>query len=589
MANVSGSASGTTRSAVADGTITVRDTQNQTQDVADLSRDTDSANGSIGKIFDKDTVENQMAFTQGVQELAQRVTGDIKTYKLNAAEKEASDRLLKEHPGYATLTQTELHDKVLEDQSYKDVAADWGTGGTYSMVTSAVAGALGGLSAGNLGAAASGAMAPYIANTIKKATTTYDANGKEQTNLLANTMAHAVAGAVLAQLAGNSAAAGAAGAAGGELMARAIVASMYPDVENPSDLTESQKQTVSALSQIAAGLAGGLVSDSGLGAGTGAVAGKNAVENNYLHVSEKTELEIAKQKLNSSDPAEREAAQKKVAELTELDISRDQKVMDACGNGKAASAGCAGARLEVISAKSEYETGQYNNKVSNMYADSYGQIVNLLNITSVDAQNQQQVKDAMVNYVMVQFGLDKTAAENYVQTYDGMKTVAASMTPVLGAAAANKISALGESIVKESVPNNLNSSSAITDAEAGGYSYYDRFKNADGGWDWPKNLDFSGEPVKTTIPVGTTLDRYGDSNGSFLAPKDTPYEQCALAPGSQANGYHEYEVIKPLPAIQGTIAPAFGQVGGGTQILPNMTERVNVQWLIDNGYLKEIH
>ncbi|MCJ7926537.1 MAG: hypothetical protein MUW55_11500 [Pantoea vagans] len=65
-------------------------------------------------------------------------------------------------------------------------------------------------------------MAPYIANKIKHATSTF-VDGQEQTDALANTMAHAVAGAVLAQLAGNSATAGAAGAAGGELMARAIL------------------------------------------------------------------------------------------------------------------------------------------------------------------------------------------------------------------------------------------------------------------------------------------------------------------------------------------------------------------------------
>jgi filamentous hemagglutinin len=70
------------------------------------------------------------------------------------------------------------------------------------MVATAVAGALGGLSTNNLGAAASGAMAPYIANAIKKATTTYSADGTKHPNLVANTMAHAVAGAVLAQIGG---------------------------------------------------------------------------------------------------------------------------------------------------------------------------------------------------------------------------------------------------------------------------------------------------------------------------------------------------------------------------------------------------
>ncbi|QGY33109.1 hemagglutinin repeat-containing protein [Pantoea cypripedii] len=281
LVNISGSASGTTRSAVADGTITVRDTQNQTQDVAGLSRDTDSANGHIDKIFDKEKVENQMAFAQGVQELAGKVAGDVSAYKLDAAEKEASDRLLKEDPKNAELSQQALHDKVLADPAYQAVAAEWGTGGTYSMVASAVAGALGGLSAGNIGAAASGAMAPYIANEIKQKTTTYYADGTKDVNVVANTMAHAVAGAVLAQLAGNSAAAGAAGAASGELIANAIVKSMYPNTD-AKDLTESQKQTVSALSQLAAGLAGGMASDSALGAGTGTVAGKNAVENNAL-------------------------------------------------------------------------------------------------------------------------------------------------------------------------------------------------------------------------------------------------------------------------------------------------------------------
>ncbi|WP_338047349.1 hemagglutinin repeat-containing protein, partial [Pantoea septica] len=73
--NMSGSASGTTRSAVADGTVTVRDSQHQTQDVTGLSHDTENANGRIDKIFDKEKVNNQMAFAQGVQQLAGNVVG----------------------------------------------------------------------------------------------------------------------------------------------------------------------------------------------------------------------------------------------------------------------------------------------------------------------------------------------------------------------------------------------------------------------------------------------------------------------------------------------------------------------------------
>lgn len=172
------------------------------------------------------------------------------------------------------------------------------------------------------------------------------------------------------------------------------------------------------------------------------------VENNYLSVHDKTELEIAKQKLqNSNDPAEREQAQQKINDLREKDIASDKKVFEACGNGGADNAACASARLEVIAAKGECETGPYNSKVSQQYSDAYGQIVNLLNITKVDAQNQQQVKDAMVNYAMVQLGVDKATAEAYIETYDGMKIVAASVTPVLGSAAANKLGSLTNKVI----------------------------------------------------------------------------------------------------------------------------------------------
>ncbi len=119
-------------------------------------------------------------------------------------------------------------------------------------------------------------------------------------------------------------------------------------------------------------------------------------------------------------------------------------MLAACGNGKAASSGCASARLNVIAQKKVYEnTGNYNSKASQQYADAYGQIVNLLDITSVDTQNQQQVKDAMVNYFMADKGVDRKTAEGYVETKQGMEIIAASITPLIGQAASNKLSYLG--------------------------------------------------------------------------------------------------------------------------------------------------
>lgn len=567
MSGSSGHAEGTTSSAISGGNLIIRDKESQKQNIAGLSRDPENANGSIAPIFDREKEQKRLQEAQVISQISGQMSNIVMTY----GETEAMKAARKEHPGMSDA-------QLRETPEYREVMKGYGTGSTPQMVVQAITGVLGGLNAGNPGQVLAGGLNPAVAQLIKQST---------GDNREANLMAHAVWGALAAQLGGNNAASGAAGAFSGELAARYIIDNYYGG--RTDSLSEQERQQISMLATIASGIAGGLASNSTSAAGTGAQAGRNSVENNYLSVSEKTELEIAKQTLkNSKDPAEREKAQQKYDALLEKDISSDKAVIAACSNGQAASVACAGERLRVIAAKGGYETGNYNNQVSDMYPDAYGQIVNLLNITSVDAQNQQQVKDAMVNYAMTQFGVDKATAESYVETYDGMKTVAASMTPVIGAAAANKISVLGQGIVKESVSKNPNSSSAITDAEAGGYSYYDKFKNANGGWDWPKNLGFEGEPIKTIIPVGTRLDRYGEPTGSFLAPKGTPYEQRALAPGTKAEKYYEYEVIKPLPAIQGKIAPAFGEPGGGIQILPNMQERVNVEWLLKNGYIREV-
>ncbi len=100
---------------------------------------------------------------------------------------------------------------------------------------------------------------------------------------------------------------------------------------------------------------------------------RDLVENNNLSVSEKTELEIAKQTLkNSKDPAEREKVQQKYDALLEKDIASDKEVIAACSNGNAGSSACASARLKVIASKEGYEDGPYNSKYSQQYADAYG-------------------------------------------------------------------------------------------------------------------------------------------------------------------------------------------------------------------------
>ena len=492
VAGSSGHAEGTTQAAVGEGNITIRDTADQQQDVASLSRDTEHANDSISPIFDKEKEQQRLAQVSAISDIGGQVADIARTQgELNALEEAR-----KAHPDLTV-------EQLKETKTYRDEQAKFGTGSTIQRGIQAATAALQGLAGGDITGALAGASAPELAHLLKST----------EGNPAVNTIAHAILGGAVAALQGNSAAAGAAGAATGELAARAIMAAMYPG-KAVSDLSEEQKQTVSTLATISAGMAGGLAGDSTVSAAAGAQGGKNAVENNYLSVSEKTELELAKLKLNSKDPAEREKAQQTINDLREKDIASDQKVIDACGNGNAGSAACAGARLEVIAAKGEYEnTGSYNSKASQQYADSYGQIVNLLNITSVDAQNQQQVKDAMVNYAMAQLGVDKATAEQYVSTYDGIKIVAASVTPVLGSAAAGKLSGLmAESSITQANQKYVD----ILSPEAKQHILYGD-SPTQGGHLYP------GNPSKTVFPKSWSADKVVHAVGDIATSPDTQW------------------------------------------------------------------
>lgn len=81
-------------------------------------------------------------------------------------------------------------------------------------------------------------------------------------------IAHAILGGAVAAMQSNNVAAGAAGAATGELAARAI-GMLYPGVKL-SDLSEEQKQTISTLATVSAGLTGGLTGNSTASAAVGA-------------------------------------------------------------------------------------------------------------------------------------------------------------------------------------------------------------------------------------------------------------------------------------------------------------------------------
>ncbi|EJN3762192.1 VENN motif pre-toxin domain-containing protein, partial [Escherichia coli] len=184
-------------------------------------------------------------------------------------------------------------------------ASGFGTGGKYQQAIQAATAAVQGLAGGNLSAALAGGAAPYIAETIKQTTP----------NGAGRVAAHAVVNAALAVAQGNNALAGAAGAAAGEVVGM-IATQMYG--KSVSELSETEKQTVSTLATVAAGLAGGLVGDSGASAVAGAQSGKTTVENNLLGGSELLQTEKAREHgadvLSCSDNPSGEACKRGQAE-----------------------------------------------------------------------------------------------------------------------------------------------------------------------------------------------------------------------------------------------------------------------------------
>ncbi|MFM9866714.1 hemagglutinin repeat-containing protein [Achromobacter xylosoxidans] len=249
-ANHGGHASGTTQAAVSEGGLHVRDQANQRQDVAELNRDAAHANdGSISPIFNKEKEQNRLRQVQLIGEIGSqsmdviRTQGDIAGLKAQTDPKalaEARAQLGKEGRLYT--------DADVMDRAYANAMKHYGTGSDLQKAAQAVTGALTALAGDNLAGALGSAAAPYLATEIKRRI------GED--NPAANAMAHAVLGAVTAQLNGQSPLAGGLGAGGGELAARVIARQLFPG-KDPDALSETEKQQVSALSQLAAGIAGG--------------------------------------------------------------------------------------------------------------------------------------------------------------------------------------------------------------------------------------------------------------------------------------------------------------------------------------------
>ncbi|HDT6519898.1 TPA: glycohydrolase toxin TNT-related protein [Klebsiella aerogenes] len=525
----SGHAEGTTQAAVADGTIIIRDKDNQKQDVANLSRDTEHANDSISPIFDKEKEQNRLKEIGMISDIGGQVADIARTQGELSALKAAQDKY-GPVPADATEEQRQAYLAKLRDTpEYKKEQEKYGTGSDIQRGIQAATAALQGLAGGNLAGALAGASAPELANFIGH-------NAGINDNDAAKAIAHAILGGVTAALQGNNTAAGAVGAVSGELIAGAIAKVLYPDVKDLSKLTEDQKQTLSTLASISAGMAGGIAGGNTAGVATGAAAGKNAVENNLLGGNEDTQTKFVQEHSKNiascrTDPGSA-SCQKGLAMNDALMVALPAGL----GGGvlAAATPEIAAAARAVIAACTSNAVLCLNNA------------------------------GIMASEAIVPGGVGAGGAIGIGKTVAEVTTAKA---------------------IASTIKDNVAASQA-----ARASSNFGQYSKAEGTVQeslgiWPPNRGAYGPIENVTLPTGTMIDRYGYPGGSFVSPLGVPFEQRALPSSYETTKpYFQYEILKPIDDVsQGKILPWFGQKGQGTQYeLPKP-----VQWYLDNDYMKK--
>ncbi|WP_412767138.1 hemagglutinin repeat-containing protein, partial [Dickeya solani] len=120
-----GKASGTTRSAVAPGTILVRDAS-QPQDIAQLSRDTSGALGSVADGFTRSEVEDRLTIQKEMTSLGVQAMGAYGENKKREAETAAAQRLSREG-----VPAGEMESRIKSSEEVRQAEANYGPGSAY--------------------------------------------------------------------------------------------------------------------------------------------------------------------------------------------------------------------------------------------------------------------------------------------------------------------------------------------------------------------------------------------------------------------------------------------------------------------------
>nr|WP_080494004.1 hemagglutinin repeat-containing protein [Burkholderia ubonensis] len=362
--SASGDASSTTRSGISGGSIKIADSAKQQQltgktadeTIASVNRDTSNTGGALAPIFDKDKVQAGFDITS-------QFINQVGTFVDNRM-KEADDA--RKASKNLDLTPEQ---RAAAEQKADQLTADWGPGGTYRQVLSALTAAAGGNVTGSTGQFVQAGIvnylqqqgASYIGDLVKTGAVT------EGSPLHA--AMHAIVACAGAAASSQSCGAGAMGAASASLLSN-----LFADTPNE---TATEKQ---AKGNLISSIVAGVAAVGGVNAATATTAAQTEVENNFLTQPQQTARALAKVSCSTAaDPSAcRQKVQQQYAKLWEDNEAKAKS----CASADACKAALTDLRQQQV----EYSAreNQLQQKLRDTGSLSAAETEELLNLKAAD-------------------------------------------------------------------------------------------------------------------------------------------------------------------------------------------------------------
>ncbi|MCQ9124651.1 VENN motif pre-toxin domain-containing protein [Rodentibacter caecimuris] len=283
------------------------------ENLSALSRDTQNANEQVNK-QDLQKVQERQEMAQVIGEISNNAIS-LATYnereKINRLELEkfqAAEKLGdKRHTDEGKQILAGYDARI--NQIQENIDRTYGIGSPNGMAIRAVTAALQAAAQNDTNGTIVALASPYLNQQIHEMT-----KGDTAKDKATNLIAHALLSAIEFQVTGKDPLTGAVAGVTGEVTAEIIAQKLYE--KSPKELTASEKENISTLSQLAGGLAGALTAKvngstkqqggSFLTATAGAETAKRAVEHNFLSTLSQDRRDVLEKKIKEGNASQKE-------------------------------------------------------------------------------------------------------------------------------------------------------------------------------------------------------------------------------------------------------------------------------------------